>query len=272
MYSCHDLNDAIDVGILGPLFVRVGSLSAVPTAPKLRNVLTTLLVHAGHMVPGSALITELWDEHPPRSGLTTLQTYILSLRKLLAATTGRPVAQIASDTLITQAGGYLFQIDTGNLDLHRYHRLLAQGRQALADGDDHLVVRRFGEALRVWRGPALVDVPGGRVLETKRRELEESRLVAVEYLVDAQLRLGRYREVLPELVALTHQNPLHEGFQAQYMRALHHSGRRAQALEVYRDLRTTMIDELGLEPGPEVQQLHHAILTCDHDPLPNCPT
>ncbi|MEE3921330.1 AfsR/SARP family transcriptional regulator [Micromonospora sp. BRA006-A] len=118
------------------------------------------------------------------------------------------------------------------------------------------------DALRLWRGPALVDVPAGPVLESKRRQFEESRLVVLEYLVDAELRLGMYREVLTELAALTVENPCTRAC-AQYMRALYLSGRRAQALEVFHRLRSDLVNELGLEPGPQIQRLHQAVLNAD---------
>jgi DNA-binding SARP family transcriptional activator len=176
------------------------------------------------------------------------------------------LAEISREVLMTRAGGYIFNIGPSSLDLHRFNSLVAAGQEALAAGDDHTAVKKLGEALRVWRGPALVDVKGGRVLESKRRQLEESRLVAVEYLVDAQLRLRQHREVLPELVMLTTENPLHEGLHAQYMRALHYSGRRAQALMVYRKLRDNLVFELGLEPSSQVQRLHLGILSSSDEP------
>jgi DNA-binding SARP family transcriptional activator len=205
-------------------------------------------------------MSELWDDEPPTSGLTTLQTYILNLRKLFASIMGVSLMEISREMLVTQAGGYVFHIGRSEFDLHQYNAFVAAGQEALSGGDDQKAVKKLGEALRVWRGPALVDVQGGRILESRRRQLEESRLVAVEYMVDAQLRLGQHREVLPELVRLTTENPLHEGLHTQYMRALHHSGRRAQALMVYRNLRETLVFELGLEPSPQVQRLHLGIL------------
>ncbi|MDW3848649.1 AfsR/SARP family transcriptional regulator [Micromonospora sp. BRA006-A] len=222
-----------------------------------------LLVYSGQVVPVSSLIRELWDHQPPVSGLTTLQTYILNLRKLFAAATGMPSGQVSRSVLVTKAGGYLLQADAGQLDVHRYHDLVKEGREALSAGDDRSGVRRMTDALRLWRGPALVDVPAGPVLESKRRQFEESRLVVLEYLVDAELRLGMYREVLTELAALTVENPLHEGMHAQYMRALYLSGRRAQALEVFHRLRSDLVNELGLEPGPQIQRLHQAVLNAD---------
>jgi DNA-binding SARP family transcriptional activator len=250
----------MDINILGPLNIDVGGVSTAPSAPKLRSVFATLVLHAGQVVPTSSLIGELWDDCPPNSGLTTLQTYILNLRKMLAAITSRPLAEIAGEMLVTRVGGYLFNVGSGVLDFQLYNSVVVAARELIASGDDRRGVLMLNDALRLWRGPALVDVSVGRVLESKRRQFEESRLMVLEYLIDTQLRLGMHREVLPELVALTGDNPLHEGLHAQYMRALHTSGRRAQALMVFRELRDNLVRELGLEPCLPVRRLHQAIL------------
>src|SRR5690606_19054162 len=150
-------------------------------------------------------------------------------------------------------------------DLRRYDALVNNGRTALSEGRDEDGVRRMTDALGLWRGPALVDVQVGPALESKRRQYEESRLVVLDYLIDAKLRLGMYREVLIELAALTAENPLHEGMHAQYMRALYLSGRRAQALKVFHQLREELVHELGLEPGAPMQRLHRAILNAEDD-------
>ncbi|MCX4236621.1 BTAD domain-containing putative transcriptional regulator [Streptomyces sp. NPDC020707] len=255
----------MEFGVLGPLYVRVDGETTAPSAPKLRNVLAMLLVHTGQVVPVPSLVRDLWDDDPPVSGLTTLQTYILNLRKMFSAVTGLTTDEVARDILVTRAGGYVLAAEAGALDLHRYRRLVTSGREALVRGDDAAGVRDLNEALLMWRGPALVDVPAGRVLESRRRQLEESRLAAFEYLVDVELRLGMYREVLAELAALTVENPLHEGLHGQYMWALHLSGRRAQALQVFHRLRGALVAGLGLEPGPQVQRLHRAVLNADTD-------
>lgn len=255
----------MEAGILGPLFVRCGAVSRAPSAPKLRNVLTTLIVNTGQVVSVSLLMRELWEVEPPVSGLTTLQTYILNLRKLISAMTGLSTTEVSKEVLITKPGGYLLQLGSGNLDLHCYHAIVAAGRAAIAAGDDSEAVRQLNAALQLWRGPALVDVQCGRVLESKRRQLEESRLVVLERLVDAQLRLGMYHEALTELVALIVENPLHEALYSQYMRTLHRLGRRAEALEVFRELRDNLVEELGLEPSPAVQRVHQEVLNSDGD-------
>lgn len=251
------------LGVLGPLSVRVGEDSHTPSAPKMRSVLATLLVHADQVVPVSSLIRELWDEDPPVSCLTTLQTYILNLRKLLASAAGLTSRQVASEILVTRSGGYLFRTGQDDLDVHRFHELVADGRRALSSGDDVTALATLTSALQIWRGPALVDVAAGRIIEGRRQQFEESRLVVLEYLVDTQLRLGMYREVLTELAALTADNPYHEGLHAQYMRALYLNGRRAQALEVFQRLRVNLVNHLGLEPGLIAQELHRSILNAE---------
>jgi DNA-binding SARP family transcriptional activator len=255
----------VEFGVLGPLFMRVGNVTDAPSAPKPRTVLAMLLLHAGQVVSVSSLMRELWDDGPPISGLTTLQTYILGLRKSLSSISGQSTAKTSRDLLITSTGGYLLETRQGTLDIHSYYSSVALGRKALSAGDDSAGMQHLNQALTVWRGPALLDVPVGRVLESKRRQLEESRLVILECLVDTQLRLGMYHDALIELASLTVEHPLHEDLHMQYMRALYFSGRRAQALDVFHRLRNILVAELGLEPRPPVQRLHQAILNSDRD-------
>ncbi|MEV1156039.1 AfsR/SARP family transcriptional regulator [Micromonospora chokoriensis] len=255
---------ALSIGILGPLSVH-SSKCRTPSARKPRNVLAMLLAHADQILPVPVLVSELWDNDPPASSLTTLQTYILNLRKMFVEATGQSAAEVSRNVLVTKGGGYVFQSDGVVLDVREYHRLRSAGCASLAVRDDLKGIAQLSGALQLWRGPALIDVPLGRVLESKRHELVESRLTTIEYLVGAKLRQGMYLEVLSTLAALTVENPLHEGLQAQYMRALYLSGRRAQALEVFHRLRRNLIDELGLEPMPQVQRVHHAILNDEID-------
>lgn len=256
-------DDGFEVGVLGPLVLRHGNEVYTPTAPKLRNLFTTLIVNSGQVVPVSLLMQELWDVKAPPSWLTTLQTYVLNVRKILAAATRMSVAEVSRELLITKAGGYVFQPGDRSLDLYRYQTLVDTACNHLAEGEDEEAVHTFDLALRVWRGPAFLDVQGGRALESKRRQIEESRLGVLEHKVEAQLRLGHYHEVLTELTALTVENPLHEGLHAQYMCALHSLGRRAEALDVFHGLRANLIEELGLEPGSRVREMHQAILDSD---------
>ncbi|PXX59762.1 DNA-binding SARP family transcriptional activator [Nocardia tenerifensis] len=255
----------MEFGVLGPLSVEHQGKSNVPSAPKLRTVLAMLLVHSDQVVPVSSLITDLWDELPPASGLTTLQTYVLNLRKYFVGVTGMSATEVAKQILITRPGGYLLHVEPNALDMHRYEALVDSGLAALANGNDEEGIADLDAALRTWRGPALVDIAAGRVLESKALQLSESRLVTIEYMLDAELRLGRYREVLSRLAALCAEHPLNERLHAQYMRALHLSGRRAQALEVFHRLRVSLVNELGLDPERSLQELHAAILGVDDD-------
>ncbi|WP_200797632.1 AfsR/SARP family transcriptional regulator [Streptoalloteichus hindustanus] len=238
-------------------------MTSAPSARKLRTVLAMLMVHEGRPVQAAALMGELWGEGVPTSGATTLQTYILKLRKLLAQATGLSPAEVARRMLVTRAGGYLLDLGAAELDIRSYRELVAAGGEALALADDGSGVRRLTQALALWRGPAFVDVPVGRVLESRRCAYEESRLVVTEYLIDAKLRLGMSRELVSDLASLTVEHPLHEGLHARYMHVLHVCGRRASALEVFHRLRTRLVTELGLEPGEAVQRVHQAVLTAN---------
>lgn len=253
-------------GVLGPMFLRVGAADRGPSAPKQRNVLAMLLVHVDQVVPMSLLMRELWEDRPPVSGTTTLQTYILNLRKWLTSVLDCPPAEVTRDILVTHASGYALQIGAAGFDVHSYDGLVKEGRDALARNDYAAAVTLFDSALKVWRGPALADVSVGRLLESRRRQYEESRLVTLECLVEARFRLGMHREVLAELAAVTVENPLHEGLYAQYMWALHCSGRRAQALAAFHQLREGLVTELGIEPGLPVQRVHQEILNSDREP------
>jgi SARP family transcriptional regulator, regulator of embCAB operon len=257
----------MEFGYLGPLYLGAGDGQprTAPTAPKLRNVLAMLIVNADRLVPVPALMRELWGDIPPASGLTTLQTYVMNLRRMIARVTKRPAAEVAGKVLVTSAGGYIIQTDGVTVDARLFQQAVAAGRAAEAIGRDGEAVRHYTAALQLWRGSTLMDVGAGIHLSAKRRQLEEMRLLAIEHMVDAQLRMGMSREVLSDLAVVTAENPIHEGLHAQYMRALHQSGRRAHSLEVFHRLRGNLVNSLGLEPGPVVQELHQAILRSDAD-------
>ena len=255
----------MELRVLGPLNVSFRGVNGTPSAPKLRTILALLLVHANEIVPVSSIVKELWDEDPPRSGLTTLQTYILHLRKLLATLTHCDAEDITHDVLVTATSGYTFHLGTAHLDLHEFQHHLTAAPHTPPERPDPHTAHHLRAALELWQGPALVDVPTGRLLESKKRELEEWHLVALERLIETELRLGLHHEVIAKLAALTVQNPLHEGLHRQYMLALHLGGRRAQALEVFHRLRQTLVTELGLEPAPHLQRLQQAILNGETD-------
>ncbi|WP_399930783.1 BTAD domain-containing putative transcriptional regulator [Streptomyces kanamyceticus] len=260
----------VDIGVLGPLRARIGGVSVVPSAAKPRQLLALLAVRTGQIVTVDELTAELWQEDPPRSAATTLQTYVLQLRRRITAAIGGHPGLSAKDMLSTEHGGYRLARPADAVDLHRARALIARGRQELADGDDHAGSALLGEALRLWDGPTLVDVPRGPQLRIEYMAMEESRLGALELRIEADLRLGRHHRLLDELTTLTAEQPLHEALHAHFMVALYRSGRAVQSTEVFRRLRATLIDELGLEPSPRVQRLHQAILAShpDLDPVP----
>lgn len=253
----------VQIELLGPLSAQVGGVSVLPSAGKPRQILALLALQANQVVSVPALMEEIWGAEPPRSAPTTLQTYILQLRrKLKDAGRNRGVRE-AKTILVTVHGGYQLAVDPGDVDVHAFEELVGRGQSALRTQDDLAAAKLLGQALDLWRGPALVDVQQGRMVEIEVMRLEESRLGALELRIWADLRLGRHTEVLSELTALTALHSMHETLHAQFMIALYRSGRPGKSLEVFRRLRATLIDELGLEPAPRVQRLHRAILSAD---------
>jgi DNA-binding SARP family transcriptional activator len=265
-----DEGDGVDIDVLGALDVRENGVSVAPTAPKPRQVLALLALHADRVVPVASLIEELWSGRPPRSARTTLQTYVLQLRELIAAAlapqAGREAAGEgarrgrAKDVLLTLPGGYLLSSGGGRSDVCEFERLAGTGYRAMDAGDFAGASRTLGSALGLWSGAAFADVQRGTQLAMEARRLEESRLCALDQRIEADLRLGRHRALLAELTVLTSRYRTHEMLHAQFMLALHRSGRRGEALAVYQQLRTTLGRDLGLEPSPRLRRLQHSIL------------
>jgi DNA-binding SARP family transcriptional activator len=251
------------IRVLGPLTLFHENRSATPTAPKPRSVLAVLLLQANQAVPVAMLARELWGEAPPASYRTTLQTYVLHLRKVLGAALGVPIAEIARTVLVTTPSGYLFHTERDDFDLPAFEQLAMAGRRALAIGDNAAAAELLVRALGLWRGPTLAGLAAGRVLRPQVKRLEEVRLVTAEQSVEARLRLGRHHEVLSELSELLTEYRLNESLHAQFMVALHRSGRRQDALRVFQQLRSTMREELGLEPSKRLHQVQQAILADD---------
>jgi SARP family transcriptional regulator, regulator of embCAB operon len=252
-----------EIKVLGPLEVTLGGVSVVPTATKPSQLLAMLALNAGHVVTVSALMDELWDSRPPRSGIPTLQTYILHLRRKLQGALAQSGEQSSKDILITRRTGYLLDVQPQDVDAVKYHELSMAGRRAVNGGDYTTAARLLGSALDLWRGPALGDVPTGPQLEIEAMRLEENRLSDLELRIDADLRLGRHHQLLGELATLCARHPMLENFTAQFMLALYRSGRRCQALSAYQRLRDTVVEQLGLDPSPRLRQLHRAILAGD---------
>lgn len=259
----------MDVKVLGPLTAYERGVSVVPTAAKPRQILALLALQADRVVTVPTLMEEIWGEAVPRSAATTLQTYILQLRRRIATALEDDPTREAKDVLVTQHGGYMLQIQPGQLDVQEFEQLAESGRDACEAGDDRAASALLRRALSLWQGPALVDVRVGPVLELEVLRMEEDRMACLERRIGADLRLGRHTELVPELRVLTARNPMHENFCAQLMIALHRSGNAWRALEAYRRLRAALVDELGLEPSAKLQQLQQAIIAGDADPMPD---
>jgi len=256
------MGENVDIEVLGTLSVRENGVSIVPTAPKPRQILALLALHADQVVPVAALVEELWGTKPPRSARTTLQTYVLQLRELIEKALAHSDNERCTpkDILATVPGGYRLETRSGTVDYREFERRAGAGYRAM-DAEDYAgAARRLADALSLWTGPALTDIQLGVLTDMETKRLEEARLCALDQRIDADLRLGRHRELLPELTVLVNQYRMHESLHGQFMLALHRSGRRGEALDVYQRLRSTLVSQLGLEPSAALSRLQRSIL------------
>lgn len=243
--------------ILGALEILREDRTCTPRAPKVLQVLAMLLLRANHPVPMGVLIRELWGDHPPKSAVTTVQTYVCQLRK---AVERADPATDDPELLVTRSSGYLLRVAPEQLDALEFQRLLGEGRRLLEEGHPDAASGRLGEALDLWSGPCLAHVPRGPLIGSHTVRLEEQRLHAQELRIRAEVLLGRGRESICELRSLVMEYPLNEWFHGQLIRALNGAGRRDEALAAYRSLRLALTEELGLEPSGDLQALHQEVL------------
>ncbi|MFH8882331.1 BTAD domain-containing putative transcriptional regulator [Streptomyces californicus] len=241
----------LQIGLLGTLQVVNDGVNVTPSAPKVRQVLALLALRANGTVPLHQLVEELWEERPPSSAATTLQTYIYQLRKLPGL------------NLETTPGGYRLSVPRDSLDSIRFAELADRGRRAMEDGRVTEAADLLHEALAVWRGPALSDLTPGPIVGIDALRLAEQRYEVLEERIDADLMLGRHHRLISELTALAADNPTREGLHAKLMLSLYRAGRRPDALEVFQRIRRVLIRELGLEPYSELQWLHQQVLAGD---------
>jgi DNA-binding SARP family transcriptional activator len=242
--------------LLGPLEVLSDDRSVLVGGGKRRSLLAILLVHPNEVVSAERLIDELWGELPPPTAAKSVQVYVSQLRKQL----GSDVARANGGRLVTRSGGYELRVGPDELDVARFERAVAEGERALGGGEPALAATGLRAVLALWRGPALADFAYEPFAQGEIARLEELRLVAVEQRVDAELALGRHAGVVGELEALVGEHPLRERVRGQLMLALYRCERQAAALEIYRDGRNRMVEELGLEPGPALRGLQEKIL------------
>ncbi|MGH3102678.1 MAG: BTAD domain-containing putative transcriptional regulator [Gaiellaceae bacterium] len=243
----------MDFRVLGPLEVwdEAGEVSL--GGRKQRVLLAVLLLHANEVVPAERLVDELWGEDSPERAAAALRVNVSRLRKALPR-----------DVLTTRPPGYVVRVEPDELDLHRFERLVDEGRSLLVRGLAADASGRLRDALSQWRGPALADFGYESFAQPAIARLEEIRLAAVELRIDADLALGRHDELVGELEALVAEHPLRERLRRYLMTALYRSGRQAEALDAYQSARRALVDGLGIDPSIALQELERAILR--HDP------
>ncbi|WP_091249951.1 AfsR/SARP family transcriptional regulator [Micromonospora matsumotoense] len=243
--------------VLGPLESSMDGTPSTPSAARVRWTLALLLLRANQVVDRGCIIHELWGENPPRSAVTTAQTYIYQLRKNYHRYTDQPGC---GEFIETRPPGYRLRCHESEIDAFAFERSSADGVAAYAAGDPERAARLLREALMLWRGPVLADITAGPVLTPHIRQLEEAHTRAVRTRILADLRLGRHRELIPELRFAALEHPFDEWIHEQLMISLSQEGRRADALDTYRQLQRMLDQKLGIEPSRALRQLQHDVL------------
>ena len=243
--------------VLGPVEAIVDGRSVALPAAKPRALLAVLLLNRNRVVPVHDLIAQLWSDEPPETATKALQVYVSQLRKAIGA-----------ERVLTKPPGYSLRVEEGELDLDAFEGLVREGRERLAAGDAEAAAERLARGLELWRGPAFAEFRAEPFGRDAGARLEEARLAAVEERIEADLALGRHARLVSELEELVARHPFCERFRGQLMLALYRSGRQADALDLYRRTRETLVEELGIEPGPELQELEQAILRQDPELQP----
>ena len=244
----------LEFRLLGPTRMAVNGVDVPLRAARLRHLLSLLLVHRNEISSVDRLVDELWEGQPPDSAAAALRVHVSRLRKVFAAV-GH------DDLLVTRPAGYQLDTSTAIVDVREFESLATRGQTHLGAGEPEQAAAALRAALALWQGEAFVDVPGSASVLAEAARLGEIRLSVLEDCIDAELACGRHRQVLGELDALVTAHPLRERLWAHRMIALYRSGRQAEALAAYQSLRRTLADELGLDPSPELAELHDQILT-----------
>jgi DNA-binding SARP family transcriptional activator/ABC-type branched-subunit amino acid transport system substrate-binding protein len=261
------VENTIEFRILGPLEVWREGGSLPLGGLKQRSLLALLLLQANQVVSTDRLVHELWGEEPPGTAVTALHGYVSQLRKLIEP---ERAAGGESRVLVTRPPGYMLNIGPGQLDLDRFEASVRRAREELVAGRPEPAARDLREAFALWRGAPLADLASEPFAQSAARPLEELWLAALEDRIDADLELGRHREVATELEAVIRSHPLRERLRGQQMLALYRCGRQADALNAYAEARRTLSEELGIEPSSALKQLERDIL--NQDPSLGAPT
>jgi DNA-binding SARP family transcriptional activator len=244
--------------LLGPLEVSCAGRTVRLGAARERSVLAILLLNANAVVPIDSLVDQLWPDDPPESAVHAVHVSVSRLRRALD--------DGGASRIETRRPGYLLRVQPGELDLDRFRLLCREGREHAARGDPESASAAFAEAAVLWRGPAVADLAAEPFAQAAAARLAEAQMEAVEARFTADLELGRHAALVAELEEYVAVHPLRERLQAQLMRALYGCGRQADALAVFREARALLVEELGVEPGPELREVEASILAGEPQP------
>jgi DNA-binding SARP family transcriptional activator len=244
--------------IFGPLTVEVDEHRklSVP-ASRQRTVLATLVLNANRVVSVDQIAEFVWDGVIPPSSTATVRTYVMRLRGLLGPT--------CAARLVTRSPGYLIELDSDESDIGQFTAHRTRATALARAGDLPEAAEELRAALALWRDDPLMDVSSTMLRDVEIPHLKELRMQTSEWLIDLDLQLGRHTELIPELFKMVRIEPLRESFAARLMTALSRSGRRFEALEVFRQTRKHLIDQLGIEPGEELRKIQHLVLNAKDD-------
>lgn len=241
-------------GILGEL--KLPNHSRPLAGPKVRTVFAALLLNANKPLGIHCLIDELWEDSPPATAAATVRTHVYHLRRTLG---DNPLSGHGR-MIVTSKAGYELRLPEDRIDAIAFLRLADRGQRLLDQGHVVCAASVLGDALSLWRGDALSDVQCGPMLRRHVVRLEETRINTVQLRIEAELRLGHIRRLIPELKSLVTAHPLNEWLHARYAEALCLSGRRGEALQALGELRKILKEELGLDLPPEIQRVQQRIL------------
>jgi DNA-binding SARP family transcriptional activator len=253
------------ISLLGPLELHIDGDAFALRGPKLQQILALLVLRANKIVHIDTLIDELWSEAPPRTAVSSVRTHVYHLRGTLRARCGPSAPE---PLITTQPSGYTLHAGPERIDVEVFSGLVKQAKSLLHDGQVEHASQYLSRALGMWKGQPMANVDTGPVLTGYAVQLREQRLNALQLRIEAEMTLGRHREMIGELKALVAADPYNEWFHARLIDALKQSGRRREALDTFHALRSQLNDELGVEPSGEVQREHQAVLSVPPAPPP----